>query len=162
MNRRWIGVRQEILWDAPLVGAESQCGTVTRVVKIDRYIHIFGLVYGFKELHNDPVRSADTHIRALRSLKGFGGQFVGRGQRAILENGYSSIAPSSDNCGQCNVASNAILPVCLLLISAIFLKYGLWNIYDGPQTLLGPLSLVAGWFPLVFSVWLLIYRVFDP
>jgi len=137
----------------------------THIAIVDTYFRTPIYHLNRDDVFIDQPRAHSGHRCISTFFSSFGGALRGNSSLSHLtplESGYASINPSAENCRESKVLGSAILAVCLLLISAIFLKYGLWNIYDGPQTLLGPLSLVAGWFPFVFGVWLLIYRVFGP
>jgi len=75
---------------------------------------------------------------------------------ATYDRGY----PSTDNREPGNRAILFIVSLVLFLVSAIFLKYGIWNLYDGPCDWRVVASLIIGWFPFAVGVYLLVYGVF--
>src|SRR5262249_54052894 len=53
-------------------------------------------------------------------------------QSTSLPYTYSGNGPSNEYSGQGNPTSFTIISSLLLLCGAVFAKYGIWNLYDGP------------------------------
>jgi hypothetical protein len=88
-------------------------------------------------------------------------QLVGVPHRNQLENSDSRIYPCTSNGTDRNPSIDLIISLLLLLISAILLNYGIWNLYDGPCDWRSAACLVGGWFPFVTGLSILLFRVFQ-
>ena len=100
-------------------------------------------------------RSKNLYPRSVGRLKLLLNQAVSGAHFTRLESGYESVNPRAYDSGEGNLASAAILVLLCLLISAIFLKYGIWNIYNGSCDWRGVSSIWIGWMPFVvdLSIW---------
>ena len=117
-----------------------------------------GLV--FDKFHGGTSRRvSENHPRTLRYNKCLVSDAICLPTYAPLENSDGSLNPSTSDSGNCNPAVDLIVALILLLISAILLKYGIWNLYDGPCDWRSVACLVGGWFPFVAGLWILLSLV---
>jgi hypothetical protein len=99
-------------------------------------------------------RPNDLYPRSIGRLKLLLDQSVGVAHLTILERCDTGIEPCANNGPYRNRTVSFVVGLLLLLISAKFLQYGIWNIYDGPCNWRGVASLWIGWVPFAVGLWM--------
>ncbi len=165
-SRRIIGIdRRDVNnWNVviprPPFRGEVCCGRMTDVPKI--YVDA-AVPAKLVEVRENAIFSADGDPRSLGSLKFFLRfcQLVLKNSglamhRKPLEESDSGVYPSASDGGNRNPAVDLVVALVLLPISAILLKYRIWNLYDGPCDWRSVACLVGGWIPFTAGRWIVL------
>ena len=156
---------------AKLVAVPRQHGSFWKFLASDRHgsVHIIGYrqsaigadyLYGqFSGDHALRINTANDK-RRNGALNEFAGQSVSLTSCAPLEDRDGGINPSASKGPFRNRAILAVLALLLLVVAAILLNYGIWNLYNGPNDWRATACVIGGWFPFTAGLWLLFYRVF--
>jgi hypothetical protein len=77
----------------------------------------------------------------------------------VLESSDGGVYPSTSDRPFRNTAILTILALLLLVVAAVLLNYGIWNLYEGPCDWRSTACVIGGWVPFTAGLWILLFRV---
>jgi hypothetical protein len=97
--------------------------------------------YGFPDLELLHLTGEHSDIGALTGIE--------------LRSSDTGIDPRADNCPSRETVITLCLAVLCFLVSAVFLEYGLWNVYYGPINWLADFAVIGGFIPFMLGLLLI-------